>query len=113
MNLHIYVLKSTEKVQLTILHANTQFEKVVSLQGHTDWIRSIDIMTFTNTPENAHWSSQFKDGDLVIASASQDKYIRLWKVSALLENENAKKQDSTLDMLEALSGSEMYWFLLC
>ena len=42
----------------------------VTLNGHEGWIRSLAIM-----PENdqAH-------GDLLLASASQDKYIRLWRI---------------------------------
>jgi elongator complex protein 2 len=79
----------------------------VSLQGHTDWIRSIQIVTFTGTKENQPWTDQFNDGDLVVATSSQDKYIRLWKVSDIVEKSKNENKDSTLDMMEALQGAEM------
>ncbi|KAK5119043.1 hypothetical protein LTR62_000254 [Meristemomyces frigidus] len=42
-----------------------QFELQASLSGHEGWIRSLDFV---------------RDGeDLLLASASQDKYIRLWR----------------------------------
>lgn len=96
MQLHVYVLR------------DGQFERLVSLQGHTDWIRSIQIMTYTNTHENTSSAQHFKDGDLVIASASQDRYIRLWSVSQALTDglstQNDVTSNSTFDMMEALSG---------
>lgn len=52
--------------------ANAEFQLQATLTGHEGWIRSLD---FT-------WET--KDGDvnsdLLLASASQDKYIRLWRL---------------------------------
>ena len=54
------------------------------MAGHTDWIRSIKIATYTHTHEEGGHQRDygFQDGDLMIATASQDKYIRIWKVSS-------------------------------
>ncbi|KAJ3137898.1 Elongator subunit elp2 [Physocladia obscura] len=61
---------------------NLQFSKILALQGHTDWIRDLEVATFTKL--NTDVSSTnfgYSEGDLMLASASQDKYVRLWKVS--------------------------------
>lgn len=51
-------------------HASN-FTLQVTLAGHEGWIRSLDF-----TPEAPH----HPNGDLLLASASQDKYIRLWRI---------------------------------
>ncbi|KAI0977437.1 WD40-repeat-containing domain protein [Xylaria arbuscula] len=53
--------------------ANPEFQLQATLTGHEGWIRSLD---FT-------WEKKEGDGaesDLLLASASQDKYIRLWRL---------------------------------
>ncbi|KAJ3015767.1 UNVERIFIED_CONTAM: Elongator subunit elp2, partial [Siphonaria sp. JEL0065] len=93
-----------------------KFAKSLALQGHTDWIRDIDVATFTaaNNPN----VSGYSNGDLMVASASQDKYVRLWKVSEA--GSDSGKSDATapstatgnsefddaIEMLEALVGEE-------
>lgn len=57
----IYVAESNE--------AGPEFKLQVTLSGHEGWIRSLDIV-----PEKGDAES-----DLLLASASQDKYIRLWR----------------------------------
>ena len=49
---------------------HTEFELQAKLTGHEGWIRSLDFISET---KNAN-------ADLLLASASQDKYIRLWRV---------------------------------
>ncbi|CAI4210392.1 unnamed protein product [Parascedosporium putredinis] len=48
-----------------------EFQAQATLSGHEDWIRSLDFTLETN---------QGAPGDLLLASASQDKYIRLWRL---------------------------------
>ncbi|PVI00893.1 WD40 repeat-like protein [Periconia macrospinosa] len=48
----------------------SQFELAATLTGHEGWIRALD---FTRETES-------EDSDLLLASASQDKYIRLWRL---------------------------------
>ncbi|XP_076864846.1 elongator complex protein 2 [Brachyhypopomus gauderio] len=45
---------------------NGQFQKVLTLQGHEDWIRGVE------------WTS--RDGELLLASCSQDCLIRVWRL---------------------------------
>ena len=54
------------------------FQKKTSILGHTDWIRSIKIARYTNTHSQKRG---FDDGDLMVLTSSQDKYIRIWKIS--------------------------------
>ncbi|KAL7625654.1 Elongator subunit elp2 [Parahypoxylon ruwenzoriense] len=48
---------------------NPEFQLQATLSGHEGWIRSLDFA----------WESSTPDSDLILASASQDKYIRLWR----------------------------------
>ncbi|XP_066530537.1 elongator complex protein 2 [Hoplias malabaricus] len=43
-----------------------QFQKVLTLQGHEDWIRGVE------------WAA--KDGELILASCAQDCLIRVWRL---------------------------------
>ena len=45
-----------------------QFEKVLELKGHEDWVRSVDCINFD-------------EKTLYLASSSQDSYIRVWKLT--------------------------------
>lgn len=49
---------------------DAQFHLAATLTGHEGWIRAL---AFTRETDN-------DDGDLLLASASQDRYIRLWRV---------------------------------
>lgn len=48
---------------------NVQFDLQATLTGHEGWIRSLSFAKETCAP----------DSDLLLASASQDKYIRIWR----------------------------------
>ncbi|KAI0459880.1 WD40-repeat-containing domain protein [Xylaria acuta] len=52
--------------------ANPEFQLQATLTGHEGWIRSLDF-TWEKKEDGA-------DPDLLLASASQDKYIRLWRL---------------------------------
>jgi WD40 repeat protein len=59
---------SSPHIQLYASSPETiSFSKVATLKGHEDWIRGLDFK-----------SSQ---SDIFLASASQDRYIRLWKIT--------------------------------
>ncbi|KAI0193924.1 WD40-repeat-containing domain protein [Xylaria flabelliformis] len=51
---------------------NPEFQLQATLTGHEGWIRSLDF-TWEKKNDGA-------DPDLLLASASQDKYIRLWRL---------------------------------
>ncbi|KAI0167141.1 WD40 repeat-like protein [Hypoxylon sp. FL1284] len=58
-------------IQVFVANSRTslEFQHQATLSGHEGWIRSLD---FT-------WESGARGSDLLLASASQDKYIRLWR----------------------------------
>lgn len=56
-------------IQIFVSH-DTQFQLSATLSGHEGWIRALD---FTR-------ESSGETSDFLLASASQDKYIRLWRV---------------------------------
>ncbi|SZF01640.1 unnamed protein product [Blumeria hordei] len=49
---------------------DSNFQLQVTLSGHEGWIRSLDFIQDSTS-----------QGDILLASASQDKYIRLWRIS--------------------------------
>ena len=59
---------------------STLFTNRATLTGHEGWIRSLNFM----------YETQGCRGDLLLASASQDKYIRLWRVH---EGESLRTSD--------------------
>lgn len=98
------------------------FNKSLALPGHDNWIRSLQFATYTedsNPPASKASNHTLRRGDLILASGSQDKYIRLWKVTP---EESSAQQSSkgtdtigdtdgsalTKDMLEALEESVKY-----
>ena len=64
------VAGTSASIQLYVrTNHSMNFELQATLTGHESWIRSLDFVTDTaNT------------GDVLLASASQDKYIRLWRL---------------------------------
>ncbi|KAF9107093.1 Elongator subunit elp2 [Mortierella sp. AM989] len=125
----IMAVGSTDnRISIYVMQSN-QFDKMLSLQGHDNWVRSLDFATFTKEDSTASGSDPsvaqtdnsgsangshhhtLQDGDLLLASGSQDKYIRLWRISAADKTESAKENDSakagsegalTQDMLKSL-----------
>jgi elongator complex protein 2 len=59
-------------IQIYVLDSRTSqdFKLEATLSGHEGWIRSLE---FTKENESPH-------SDLLLSSASQDKYIRLWRI---------------------------------
>lgn len=67
------VAGSASSVSVYIAHSPTApFAHQATLSGHENWIRSLSF-----TPEDP---SRPASSDLILASASQDKYIRLWRI---------------------------------
>ncbi|XP_031639576.1 probable elongator complex protein 2 [Contarinia nasturtii] len=52
-----------------IVDGKREFVKVDTLVGHENWVRGLDIVKLNNT-------------ELLLASSSQDTFIRLWRISA-------------------------------
>ncbi|CAI7677925.1 unnamed protein product [Penicillium manginii] len=67
------VAGTTTKVQIYVAEASVDkpiFQRRAILSGHEAWVRSL---SFTQDKQN-------DNNDLLLASASQDKYIRLWRL---------------------------------
>lgn len=79
--------------------SNRTYQKILVVSGHMDWIRSIAISTFSaegNLGGSSYLLSDIRfivililevekgwiQGDLMIATGSQDKYIRLYRISS-------------------------------
>ncbi|KYQ93304.1 WD-40 repeat-containing protein [Tieghemostelium lacteum] len=77
------------KIHIYIQQENSeQFKKLVALQGHQDWIKNL---SFCKTDE----------GEVLLASSSQDFRIRLWKLTKFQQT-NTSSQTSS-DLLSSLT----------
>ncbi|CAI5444573.1 unnamed protein product [Caenorhabditis angaria] len=69
----------------------TAFQKLISVAGHTDWIHSI---AFNDNPEN-----------LLLASAGQDTFVRLWKIE---KDEESTVTQATVSQEELTSSKNKF-----
>ena len=76
-------------VQVFVASKEKVFDQQAILTGHESWIRSLAITQETGT----------SNGDLMLASASQDKYIRLWRITKFKENVPSD-EDSLIEAFE-------------
>lgn len=65
------------KVVMMTRDSEENFVKTLVLTGHEDWILGLDYTIFT-------------EGDIFIASSSQDTFIRLWKISKVKKRESGE-----------------------
>ena len=80
-------------VQVYVTSKNGEFCLQVTLPGHEGWIRSLGI-----TQER-----QSAKSDLLLASASQDKYIRLWRITQRKPKANFENEAAFGDLEQSLS----------
>ncbi|KAH7402942.1 quinon protein alcohol dehydrogenase-like superfamily [Pyrenochaeta sp. MPI-SDFR-AT-0127] len=66
----ILAVAGTHSTIQVFVAQNGQFHLSATLTGHEGWIRALEFTRETSS----------NDSDLLLASASQDKYIRLWRV---------------------------------
>lgn len=83
-------------VQVYVASSNGIFCHQVTLPGHENWIRSLGITQETNSA----------DSDLLLASASQDKYIRLWRIRKGRPKADHRDHSSFVDLEQSLSNKE-------
>ncbi|XP_055920289.1 elongator complex protein 2 [Eupeodes corollae] len=62
-------------------------EKIHQLIGHEDWVRGLDFVTTDN-------------GDLLLASSSQDNFIRLWRISPRTEDQVSRNEIDILNIAD-------------
>ena len=70
-------------VQIFLASGTGHFSLQATLTGHDGWIRSLAF-----TPYLAHSTE-----DVILASASQDKYIRLWRITRAESNSTSGRRD--------------------
>lgn len=100
-------------ISIYIYQVNTnEFKKMHTLQGHDNWVRDLSFATYTGQHE-VNANNSFEKGDLMLASASQDKYIRLWKISPHTPSPKKQVEERTEDsglnseLLNALKESSL------
>ncbi|KAJ2556806.1 Elongator subunit elp2 [Coemansia sp. RSA 1933] len=94
--------------------AGAEFAAALVLDGHDDWVTDVAFTTFSPSTDDwkrngaiAHWRSS----DVVLASASQDKYVRLWRIRAVAQQQDtgdrsaAQALVAAQAMLDALTAS--------
>lgn len=80
LTLHSHILPTTNKPILFCalddhkihIFAGQGYHKVHTLSGHEDWVRGLDVL-------------DVDDSTMILASASQDTYIRLWRIQKHVE----------------------------
>ncbi|OMH80129.1 Elongator complex protein 2 [Zancudomyces culisetae] len=88
------------------------FTKSTELKGHEDWVTSISTTRFVKNEngENSaikHWN----DGDVIMASGSQDFYCRLWRFSAVnASRQNKNSHEDSSDGFSAFAGGSFEKF---
>ncbi|KAI9257602.1 quinon protein alcohol dehydrogenase-like superfamily [Sporodiniella umbellata] len=104
-NSQIPVIASGHTDKLISIHIyqpdTHEFKKMHTLQGHDNWVRDLSFATFTGEQESSIGNS-FEKGDLMLASASQDKYIRLWKISPYTNASEKQIEEDDADKDTAL-----------
>ena len=83
-------------VQVYVTSNDSVFCHQVTLPGHESWIRSLDITRETGSA----------DSDLLLVSASQDKYIRLWRIKHGRPKAGSRNKLSFTDLESSLSNKE-------
>ncbi|KAK2761381.1 hypothetical protein FQN54_001903 [Arachnomyces sp. PD_36] len=95
----IYVAQDTTGVP--------NFRLCATLTGHEGWIRSLSFVE----------DGKAQNGDLLLASASQDKYIRLWRVHPGDDNGVVRpapdNKDSVLSSVEETLSNKIHRFDVC
>lgn len=69
-----------DKIHLFGENSPSCFQKVETLTGHENWVRGLDFTVDDN-------------GDVLLASSSQDSFIRLWRISPKLDASEAPAED--------------------
>lgn len=92
-DLVLAVAGTKNAVQVYVSSRNSNFCHQATLTGHEDWIQAIAI-----TKERP-----IEDSDLLLATASQDKYIRLWRITRRETKSNSTNGDVLATFEQTLS----------
>lgn len=97
------IVGCTDKRIRIFTSSNGQLNHAISLEGHEDWVRCLSISTFPSSTSTSSFSSSAND--LVLASGSQDNYIRLWRISPAFTG--GEQQSEEKGPAEAAGGLDM------
>ncbi|KAK2466162.1 hypothetical protein APHAL10511_001804 [Amanita phalloides] len=91
----VLAVSGTDKnVNLWLRSSSDSFVHSASLVGHEDWVRSLAFRT------------PFAKGEpLVLASASQDATIRLWKIESIISERSSHAVESSDELLDNFEAS--------
>ncbi|KAJ1896131.1 Elongator subunit elp2, partial [Kickxella alabastrina] len=94
------------RVHMYVRAPTGEFVEQAVLGGHDDWVTALAFhrVTVEHRGNSAigHWAR----GNVVLASASQDRYVRLWRISpAAAAAEKAETGDSMQAVLDACSAN--------
>ncbi|PKY06882.1 6PF2K-domain-containing protein [Aspergillus campestris IBT 28561] len=95
---------TTNAIQILVAESTTNvpaFKLSAVLSGHEAWVRSL---SFTQ-------DKQSKEGDFLLASSSQDKYIRLWRLHrGELSQSISEDEDAILGGMEPTLSNKAHQF---
>lgn len=91
-NILLAIATDDEKIHLYAENSEKSFIKVDSLIGHENWVRGLDFVEDENK-------------DILLASSSQDSFIRLWRISPRT-NPTPKTDDDEIQVEEKLFESQ-------
>ncbi|QSL65485.1 hypothetical protein MERGE_002797 [Pneumocystis wakefieldiae] len=86
LNMMLAVAGSSNYIDLyvsSIVQGSFVFSYKLSIEGHRDWIRGLDVTV------------EQKTGDLLLASASQDRYAKIWRITRNCVVKRERSNDST------------------
>ncbi|KAJ3677550.1 hypothetical protein LUZ60_003274 [Juncus effusus] len=82
-----------QKIHIYYSTQNQKFTHACELKGHSDWIRGLDF----SLPIFPSQNQNQKNYDIYLASSSQDKSIRIWKLSSSPQKDESQKDESQKD----------------
>ena len=96
-NLVLAAAGTRNTIQLFVSDNGARFSHQTYLTGHDGWVRSLAFCQ----------EGKFPFGDLLLASASQDKYIRLWRISKD-QSTTTQQQPSIVEAFEQTLSNRSY-----
>ncbi|GAO48684.1 WD40 repeat-like protein [Saitoella complicata NRRL Y-17804] len=82
---------SSTSIKLYTRSPEFTFSEQATLKGHEDWIHSL---AFTHDPSS--------NNDILLASASQDRYVRLWRITPVKTEQESTEQTRAQTLEAAL-----------
>ncbi|GBG83537.1 hypothetical protein CBR_g37253 [Chara braunii] len=83
-----------------------QFRELCVLKGHQDWIRSVDIVipALQSPPNRSGGGESVSSPPILVASASQDKNIRIWRIAPQEQGKSSKQAGQELSLAMYAAG---------